>query len=117
LNPDGTLRPFVTVPSGRLKGGKEPTVKPLPPKPATHEHDCLCNLCHRKPPKRRKPDDSLLSYERCPMSILPLAVATIIGAFAPPLTSCGGRNPTQPLGSGGTLQPSRHASHTLVRSP
>jgi integrase len=57
MNPDGSLRPFITVPSARLKGGKEPKVKPLPPKPANHDPECSCNLCHPKQHKRRKPED------------------------------------------------------------
>jgi integrase len=57
MNPDGTLRPFITVPSGRLKGGTASTPKPLPPKPANHEPECPCNLCHPQQHKRRKPED------------------------------------------------------------
>ena len=57
MDEHGYLRPFVVVPSERLKGGKPRVVKPLPPKPANHDADCPCNLCHRKPVNRRKPPD------------------------------------------------------------
>jgi integrase len=51
------IREFITVPSCRLKGGKPHTAKPLPPKPATHELECPCNLCHPKISRRRPADD------------------------------------------------------------
>jgi integrase len=57
MDEHGYLRPFVVVPSERLKGGKPTVAKPLPPKPASHEAECPCNLCHRKPVNRRKPPD------------------------------------------------------------
>ena len=57
MDEHGYLRPFVVVPSERLKGGKPRVAKPLPPKPASHDADCPCNLCHRKPINRRKPPD------------------------------------------------------------
>jgi integrase len=57
MDEHGYLRPFVVVPSERLKGGKPRVAKPLPPKPANHDADCPCNLCHRKPINRRKPPD------------------------------------------------------------
>jgi len=53
----GTIREFITIPSCRLKGGKPRTPKPQPPKPANHDADCLCNLCHPKISRRRPPDD------------------------------------------------------------
>jgi integrase len=57
MDEHGYLRPFVVMPSERLKGGKPRVVKPSPPKPANHDADCPCNLCHRKPVNRRKPPD------------------------------------------------------------
>jgi integrase len=57
MDEHGYLRPFVVVPSERRKGGKAPKVKPLPPQPATHDADCPCTLCHRKPLNRRQPPD------------------------------------------------------------
>ena len=46
MDEHGYLRPFVVVPSERLKGGKPRVAKPLPPKPANHDADCPCNLCN-----------------------------------------------------------------------
>ena len=57
MDEHGCLRPFVVVPSERLKGGNPTVAQPLPPKPASHEAECPCNLCHRKPVNRRKPPD------------------------------------------------------------
>jgi integrase len=57
MDEHGYLRPFVTIPSERLKGGKPRTKKPLPAKPVSHDAECACNLCQRKPPNRRIPPD------------------------------------------------------------
>jgi integrase len=55
----GHPRPFITVPSGRLKGGKSP--KPgttgAKPKPADHGECCHCPVCMPKPRHRQTPDD------------------------------------------------------------
>jgi integrase len=53
----GTIRECITVESRRLKGGKPHTPKPQPPKPANHDPECPCNLCHPKVSKRRPSDD------------------------------------------------------------
>jgi hypothetical protein len=53
----GALRDFITVPSCRLKGGKPKPPTAQPPKPANHDQECPCNLCHPKIFKRRPPDD------------------------------------------------------------
>ena len=57
MDEHGYVRPFIVMPSERLKGGTPKVATPLPPKPATHEADCPCNLCYRKPINRRKPPD------------------------------------------------------------
>jgi integrase len=53
----GAIRDFITVPSCRLKGGKPKPPTAQPPKPANHDQECPCNLCHPKIFRRRSPDD------------------------------------------------------------
>jgi len=53
----GAIREFITIPSCRLKGGKPKPPKARLAKPANHDPECPCNLCHRKISKRRPPDD------------------------------------------------------------
>jgi hypothetical protein len=65
MDPHGQVRPYVTVPSHRLKGGKKDAAPTVPKKPDHYEQaerNCWCPPCRRyrgdlPPIKRRPPDD------------------------------------------------------------